>query len=180
MTASKTEEAPFSSCVLPRVCLLGGGLKLIILRSLPGCFAAGWLSVHAGLMACRVQFFSSVLGSHFQARFLRVWQVNRMVGVTTMIFADQLRGTGLLTSWLRSMVSDLRIYSTSRFSEILLTEKQQATSAFQGYTARAKINFRDPGLCIALYARKIGELMKSSWACRVHKLGQMSSLTPWT
>lgn len=27
-----------------------------------------------------------------------------MVGVTTMIFADQLRSTGLLASWLRAMV----------------------------------------------------------------------------
>lgn len=27
-----------------------------------------------------------------------------MVGVTTMVFADQLRSTGLLASWLRAMV----------------------------------------------------------------------------
>ncbi|KAK9916399.1 hypothetical protein WJX75_002178 [Coccomyxa subellipsoidea] len=39
----------------------------------------------------------------FSGDFARWWLVNRMVGVTTMVFADQLRSTGLLASWLRAM-----------------------------------------------------------------------------
>ena len=41
----------------------------------------------------------------FGCEFFRWWLVQRMTGLTTVLFADQLRGTPFLVWWFRALVS---------------------------------------------------------------------------
>lgn len=41
----------------------------------------------------------------FSCEFLRWWLVQRLISVTNVMFADQLRGTAYLTWWFRALVS---------------------------------------------------------------------------
>ncbi|EIE19938.1 hypothetical protein COCSUDRAFT_44339 [Coccomyxa subellipsoidea C-169] len=88
----------------------GVGTNLGIWAALP-LIPLVWLALGFGLcFACVLtkRIFGPRLSPRhpikmFSGDFARWWLVNRMVGVTTMIFADQLRSTGLLVSWLRAM-----------------------------------------------------------------------------
>ncbi|EIE19942.1 hypothetical protein COCSUDRAFT_58179 [Coccomyxa subellipsoidea C-169] len=88
----------------------GVGVKLGIWAALP-LIPMVWLALGFGLcFACvltKRNIGPQLSPRHpikmFSGDFARWWLVNRMVGVTTMIFADQLRSTGLLVSWLRAM-----------------------------------------------------------------------------
>ena len=43
----------------------------------------------------------------FSCEFLRWWLVQRLIGVTNLMFADQLRGTAYLAWWFRALVSPI-------------------------------------------------------------------------
>lgn len=73
---------------------------------------AAWLAFGFLLMAATVvtkHAFQPPLYAHrpilmFGCEFFRWWLVQRMVGLTTVLFADQLRGTPFLVWWFRALV----------------------------------------------------------------------------
>ena len=80
----------------------------VLLPAIP----AAWLAFGALLMCATVvtkHAFQPPLYAHrpipmFGCEFFRWWLVQRMVGLTTVLFADQLRGTTFLVWWFRALV----------------------------------------------------------------------------
>ena len=73
---------------------------------------AAWLVFGALLMACTAvtkALLQPPLYAHrpirmFGFEFARWWLVQRLVGLTNMLFAEQLRGTPFLAWWFRALV----------------------------------------------------------------------------
>ena len=73
---------------------------------------AAWLIFGVLMMlvtALTKRLFQPTVAAHrpirmFTAEFARWWLVQRMIGVTNVLFADQLRGTIFLVWWFRLLV----------------------------------------------------------------------------
>lgn len=84
------------------------GVQWILLPAIP----AAWLVFGVLLMSAAVvtkHAFQPPLYAHrpipmYECEFFRWWLVQRMTGLTTVLFADQLRGTPFLVGWFRALV----------------------------------------------------------------------------
>ena len=91
-------------------------VQWVVLPAIP----AAWLVY--GLLLCLAtavtkNIVQPPLYSHrpipvFSCEFLRWWLVQRMISVTNLMFADQLRGTAYLAWWFRALVGPRSFYTT--------------------------------------------------------------------
>ena len=83
-------------------------MQWVLLPAIPGAWLAfGVLLCTAAVVtkkALQPQLHSNRPIAVFSAEFLRWWLVQRAVGLASILFADQLRGTPFLVWWFRALV----------------------------------------------------------------------------